>query len=78
MDPFAPAQQILEQSGWRPSGTTGDDSSVSSDYQKDGAYLKVKIDRAHMRVTLGNGTTTIQPKTEDGAYALAKWLRENL
>jgi len=30
MDPFAPAQQLLEQSGWRPAGVTGDDSFVST------------------------------------------------
>lgn len=78
MDPFAPAQQFLEQSGWRPGGATGDESSVSTDYQKNGAYLRLKIDRSHMRITLGSGATTIQPKTEDGAFALAAWLRENL
>ncbi len=78
MDPFAPAQQLLEQSGWRPAGVTGDESSVSTDYQKGGASLRVTINRSHIRVTNGSGATTTQPKTEDGAFALAKWLRDNL
>jgi hypothetical protein len=78
MDPFAPAQHCLEQSGWKPLGGGSDADSVTAEYQKSGRSVRVRIDRDHMHVAMSSGESMTQPKTEDGGFALAAWLRQHL